>query len=745
MPSDYSCGECFKIGKMLLKHQLESHRTDDDLHRSSIFQIIKDIESKILNPSETESHLDYEIVLNVEQRRRIKKEFVTIADEDLFEPFNELPSPATELPNRSGSSTSQFKCDACNSYFGDANQLNDHKLKRHAVHHSIEHYSTYNKVLVFLENQSKTEIPLNDNLSDKSSLPDHYQDHDSDDLSTNGPITNVWPSSNVVNIEGKYICDTCNRVYPSRKRLTIHLKIHSSTRRVFQCDVCNRNYFDKETLRDHLYSHFGIKPYQCKYPDCEHKFSHASGRRQHHKKHRLNLSVKPQPKRQPSDGSLLCQVCSKDFANQKRLSIHMKTHDSSRQLFECEICDRKYLDKFTLRDHMYTHSGQKPYLCLLGCDKGFSHASGRRQHHRLHHSSSKNDEGLTENGDNRVVENILCEHCGRSFASQLRLLFHMKVHDSLKTKVDRSHSISGPVQCAICGGMYRNSKRLRAHIRKVHEKTKRGRAPMFECDYCHRQYRDKVTLTDHMNIHTGQKPFKCKHNCGKAFAYASGRRQHYIYYHADGKNATASPVDFLTCDICGHQYPSRKRLAIHLKTHESDRPLHQCAMCTRKYLSYSTLRDHMNTHTGQRPYQCEYGCGKAFAHGSGRRQHYKSFHQPSNVNTEGDEDTDTNLCSVCGSSFNSKKRLKIHLKTHDAVRQRYKCTACTKEYLDKDTLRDHMNTHTGDRPYACSFGCGKTFTHASVRRQHERYQHRPEARFMCEICSRLLKTQGSYK
>lgn len=101
------------------------------------------------------------------------------------------------------------------------------------------------------------------------------------------------------------------------------------------------------------------------------------------------------------------------------------------------------------------------------------------------------------------------------------------------------------------------------------------------------------------------------------------------------------------------------------------------------------------------------------------------------------------LCETCGREYSNRKRLLIHLKTHQA-RRLYKCTMCDREFLDKGALREHAYAHTGERPFKCLYGCDQYFAHASNRRQHHRSFHQPEKRFTCTICAKILTRKYGY-
>lgn len=111
------------------------------------------------------------------------------------------------------------------------------------------------------------------------------------------------------------------------------------------------------------------------------------------------------------------------------------------------------------------------------------------------------------------------------------------------------------------------------------------------------------------------------------------------------------------------------------------------------------------------------------------------------------------ICHVCGKSLSTKYSLKVHLTLHTGDRP-HACTQCGKRFVNKTNLQIHQNIHTGEKPYVCTF-CPKSFSDPSPLARHERMHGRelegkpipqlkkpsPEAKFMCNICGKILSTK----
>lgn len=103
----------------------------------------------------------------------------------------------------------------------------------------------------------------------------------------------------------------------------------------------------------------------------------------------------------------LCNVCGKRYPDAYSLKMHLYVHTDDRPL-RCDICGKGFVIKPTLRNHMFIHSGEKPYVCdVEGCNRAFTHSTGKRQHYNSVHSNIKRFE---------------CEHCGKPFARKTHLM-----------------------------------------------------------------------------------------------------------------------------------------------------------------------------------------------------------------------------------------------------------------------------------------------------------------------------------
>ncbi|KAL7393987.1 hypothetical protein ABVT39_018803 [Epinephelus coioides] len=212
----------------------------------------------------------------------------------------------------------------------------------------------------------------------------------------------------------------------------------------------------------------------------------------------------------------------------------------------------------------------------------------------------------------------------------------------------------------------------------------------YRCSVCDLQLPSKFKLQDHMNLHTGARPYCCA-ECGKRFCQIYNYRVH-LRTHAQTK------VTRLQCRVCMRSYASEADLNFHLSRTHFENEFYECDLCKRVFTSLKA---------------CEY--------------HVQS--QKCRLEVE---------CEVCGRHFPSSKSLMRHRRR--VCHCNFKCTDCTKTFSKKNALLKHSFSHLGLLPYTC-VRCRCHFRLAKLYRQHK---CEPE-RIHCVACLREFLSQEDFQ
>lgn len=121
------------------------------------------------------------------------------------------------------------------------------------------------------------------------------------------------------------------------------------------------------------------------------------------------------------------------------------------------------------------------------------------------------------------------------------------------------------------------------------------------------------------------------------------------------------------------------------------------------------------------------------------------------------------FCNICEISFQNKKQLTVHLRTHSADRP-YVCPVCKKSFRHLNVLRTHSRVHTGEKtqfkinlfkflqcnfcwigekPFSCSI-CSRAFSHKSTLNEHMNL-HSDDRPYACDVCHRRFKQRKSLR
>jgi len=87
------------------------------------------------------------------------------------------------------------------------------------------------------------------------------------------------------------------------------------------------------------------------------------------------------------------------------------------------------------------------------------------------------------------------------------------------------------------------------------------------------RFSSKNLLEEHMNTHTGVRPYKC--------------------------------------DTCGKDFASKYTYKSHVKTHELRPRLFKCSQCNKTFMNQQNLNQHKRIHTVRKAHICEQ-CGKIY-------------------------------------------------------------------------------------------------------------------------------------
>ncbi|XP_029929204.1 zinc finger protein 629 [Myripristis murdjan] len=213
----------------------------------------------------------------------------------------------------------------------------------------------------------------------------------------------------------------------------------------------------------------------------------------------------------------------------------------------------------------------------------------------------------------------------------------------------------------------------------------------YRCGVCDLELPSNFKLQDHMNLHTGARPYCCA-ECGKRFCQISNYRVH-LRTHAQSK------ADPLLCRICLTSFKSEEGLKCHLSTTHFEKKFYECDLCKRIFTDLKECEWHVEWH----------------------KRTLGSF-----------------VCESCGRIFSSQKSLTRHQKK--ICHHRYSCTDCARSFTKKNALLKHSFSHLGLLPYTC-VRCRCHFRLAKLYRQHK---CEPQ-RIHCVACLGVFRSQADFQ
>jgi uncharacterized Zn-finger protein len=185
----------------------------------------------------------------------------------------------------------------------------------------------------------------------------------------------------------------------------------------------------------------------------------------------------------------------------KDLARHLLKHkENPINHYPCSQCERKYKNSNALHAHIkLAHEGYR-WTCPY-CPMEFLSITGRKLHIHKNHLQPEIP--------------VKCQFCPKTFPSEVILSRHHYACHTFKI-----------YQCDQCEVTFKFQSGWKLHMNRKHGGNK------FVCNFCDRVFNHRLSIRQHMIIHTNEKNYKCPvPGCSKDFCQNSALRAHAEKLH----------------------------------------------------------------------------------------------------------------------------------------------------------------------------------------------------------------------
>ncbi|XP_050068700.1 zinc finger protein 728-like [Anopheles maculipalpis] len=298
------------------------------------------------------------------------------------------------------------------------------------------------------------------------------------------------PDQEVLDFYKCIVCDICEEESPDStsfdnlSELRAHMVKEHNKSMYVRCPVCSTRQANRQQVITHIDMHNNPEKYRCEVCKEVHQNLH------HHmiKAHTPNTAL-------PADEKHKCEQCGRTFNFIANLKMHIDCVHGLKDV-RCNICN-KYFNYKAYRAHKRSAHTDLMLMCEL-CPKMFKNRKSFEAHKVSHDSSLL-----------RVTQ---CTLCGKQIRA-CSMSKHMKT----------IHSEDDPVNCDLCGKMFRTPFHMKRHQKNTCEVTMDSRS--FKCEVCGKGFSTKLTMVEHMTTHTRTNQYQCAF-CFKSFGYISNLYKH---------------------------------------------------------------------------------------------------------------------------------------------------------------------------------------------------------------------------